>query len=726
MIERALVSMKNCYGIDALTHEFDFSNNNMPVLIYAPNGVMKTSLAKTLRGYTEGKKPEDIFFPERESTFSIINQDGQDLSTDSIFVIDSIDEKYQSKRISSLLASEELKKRYDEIFGSISEKTENLFKLMRKHSGLTKDIDLAFSQAFKVRNEDVLVALARLEREVGEGANAQFAQLKYKILFSEKVLEFLGKADVERLIQEYTRTYEQILDQSVYFRKGVFNHSNAETIAKNLKANGWFDGGHTVNLKNAGDRNEISTEAELVAAIDGEKQRILTDPKLSEMFQKVDSALTTAELRTFRDYLIEHPFVVPELSDVDAFKQKVWVAYLVESKNEYFELIKEYDASKEKVKAIIAEAEKEQTQWESVIALFNDRFSVPFEVRVENKGDAVLNVAAPQIAFYFTGKDGDVATKTDRTVLDRGLSNGERRALYILNIIFEVQARRRNSIETLVVLDDIADSFDYKNKYAIIEYLNDMREDTNFRLIILTHNYDFYRTVRSRLGIYGDNKLLSNRANGSLQLITDRLSQNPFEDWKKGLADPVMLIASIPFVRNLAEYVGNEDIFTQLTALLHMKDNTALVSVSDLHDMYLMVLAEGSFQDFGEPPGTVFDQISSVCAEICAIEDDNLSLEQKIALSIGIRLAAESCLIQKIADPDFVAGLSKHQTGKLIRKYQKMADCDQNILSVMKRVSLMTPENIHLNSFMFEPILDMSGHHLKSLYADVGACGDQT
>ena len=31
----------------------------------------------------------------------------------------------------------------------------------------------------------------------------------------------------------------------------------------------------------------------------------------------------------------------------------------------------------------------------------------------------------------------------------------------------------------------------------------------------------------------------------------------------------------------------------------------------------------------------------------------------------------------------------------------------------------MTPENIHLNSFMFEPILDISDHHLKQLYVDV-------
>lgn len=28
----------------------------------------------------------------------------------------------------------------------------------------------------------------------------------------------------------------------------------------------------------------------------------------------------------------------------------------------------------------------------------------------------------------------------------------------------------------------------------------------------------------------------------------------------------------------------------------------------------------------------------------------------------------------------------------------------------------MTPENIHFNSFMYEPILDMSDEHLRRLY----------
>ena len=33
----------------------------------------------------------------------------------------------------------------------------------------------------------------------------------------------------------------------------------------------------------------------------------------------------------------------------------------------------------------------------------------------------------------------------------------------------------------------------------------------------------------------------------------------------------------------------------------------------------------------------------------------------------------------------------------------------------------MTPENIHLNSFMYEPILDMSDDHLRVLYEEVSS-----
>ena len=44
---------------------------------------------------------------------------------------------------------------------------------------------------------------------------------------------------------------------------------------------------------------------------------------------------------------------------------------------------------------------------------------------------------------------------------------------------------------------------------------------------------------------------------------------------------------------------------------------------------------------------------------------------------------------------------------------------DDSTLKILKDVVLMTPENIHLNAFMYEPIVDMSDEHLKQLYSDV-------
>ena len=46
---------------------------------------------------------------------------------------------------------------------------------------------------------------------------------------------------------------------------------------------------------------------------------------------------------------------------------------------------------------------------------------------------------------------------------------------------------------------------------------------------------------------------------------------------------------------------------------------------------------------------------------------------------------------------------------------------DYDAIEIIGKVCLMTPENIHLNSFMFEPIIDMSDRHLRELYQEVAA-----
>ena len=40
------IDMENCFGISKFEHKFDFADDTC-VLIYAPNGMMKSSFART-------------------------------------------------------------------------------------------------------------------------------------------------------------------------------------------------------------------------------------------------------------------------------------------------------------------------------------------------------------------------------------------------------------------------------------------------------------------------------------------------------------------------------------------------------------------------------------------------------------------------------------------------------------------------------------------------------
>jgi hypothetical protein len=103
------------------------------------------------------------------------------------------------------------------------------------------------------------------------------------------------------------------------------------------------------------------------------------------------------------------------------------------------------------------------------------------------------------------------------------------------------------------------------------------------------------------------------------------------------------------------------------------------------------------------------------CLKACA----GINFENKIVLSIAIRIAAEKFMVGKINDAKFVDSIDSNQTPKLLAKFKELFSGDVGNIETIQRVVLMTPENIHLNSFMYEPILDMSDEHLRKLYEDV-------
>lgn len=282
----------------------------------------------------------------------------------------------------------------------------------------------------------------------------------------------------------------------------------------------------------------------------------------------------------------------------------------------------------------------------------------------------------------------------------QALSTGEKKALYILNIIFEVEARTKAGQQTLLVVDDIADSFDYKNKYAIIQYLMDIAERANFRQIILTHNFDFFRTVNSRNFVKYSGCLMAEKSAAGITLRQATGIKNVFvNDWKINFyTDARKKLACIPFIRNLVEFTRGETDpdFIKLTSLLHWKTDSATITVQDLDTIYNTTFGTmGHSADLLKP---VVDLIAEQ-ARLCLTAGDGINFENKVALSIAIRLSAEKFMVDKIADPELVNAIATNQSQALLKEFIKGFPTETENIQVLQRVALMTPENIHLNSF---------------------------
>ena len=113
------------------------------------------------------------------------------------------------------------------------------------------------------------------------------------------------------------------------------------------------------------------------------------------------------------------------------------------------------------------------------------------------------------------------------------------------------------------------------------------------------------------------------------------------------------------------------------------------------------------------------DVLTQEAEAIAAGTDDHIELEKKIVISIAIRLLAERHMIKRINNQALVDAITKNQTVELLKEYKRGALGNAEEIEKLEQVNLITPENIHLNSFMYEPILDMGSAHLRSLYIEV-------
>ncbi len=412
-----------------------------------------------------------------------------------------------------------------------------------------------------------------------------------------------------------------------------------------------------------------------------------------------------------------------ELLDYDSFRKKVLFSYLKQVIQNVKSLVNLYREKKPKIEEIIKQANKDQKEWESVIEIFNQRFLVPFKVELQNQKDILLNKDTAQFRFIFSDNNQDMNVQKED--LQKHLSGGEKRALYILQILFEIEARKRSDKVQLLVFDDISDSFDYRNKYAIIEYLKDLQECRQFKLLVMTHNFDFYRTLASRLNIPREQiKII--RKNDAREIIFEKGGYlKSFIKWIRDSEDDKDFFTLIPFVRNLIEYTSfqadKDRNYIKLTSCLHIKEDTKNIQIQVISKIFDSVFGTERKKKKIEKDNSklYFQAIYNIAEEIYNDKNRNhIELQNKIIFSIVIRLKAEEWMLNKLnlnkLNQEFKS--EKNQTRELYDATKKELFDDEK--RIIQKVLMITPENIHINFFMFEPILDTPLDHLCTLFGE--------
>ncbi|MFZ2836377.1 MAG: AAA family ATPase [Candidatus Saccharimonadales bacterium] len=737
------VEIENGYGISSLSHEFNFGQESNFYALYAQNGTMKSSFAKALDDHSKGIPIKDHLF-NVEGKCSVSGIDSQNILSFPCF-----DGRVELTDEAALLVSNEAaKEAYSKAFDSVNVAYKKFTAKLAEVAGhpldessvseLVGNMHHSFvkDSAEPVTSLKIIQLLRGSLPEVSKG-DTLFCDVSYKRYTHTNFAKFIGNKKYLGFFEKLASAYDEFVASPTYYRAG-FDASSATKLTKALKDSRYFNAKHSVTLTD-GDGKPSAPVQDL-----GKLDELLkTDfDIILEKYPALKSALTSLindfAVGTNGDVrsIFEDPSkrrLLLFMGSEDRFYRNMWYGYLAGCIDEVNNLLQAHDTASEEIKQALERARDSDNEWEEVVEVFNDRFrNLPYRIDISNKQDAIVDeLVKPVFEVKFMNprnpndpyrEKPDVNGKLSG--LGLVLSNGERKALYLLNVIFKLRNQVKKGCDTLVVFDDIVESFDYKNKYAFFEYLQDISSDTNkLYVIVLTHNFDFYRLVYEKIHPRKDDqfKIASRSRDGSLS-IHDMFNIRVFGEIKKRAAfDESAWVGLIPLARNIIEYSKSvsDDDYLKLTKCLHVMPDQ--FNVGDI--MQIIGDNTGVLDSAFSATTMVHDAIISAANNIVSEEDDGFDLHKSLALAIAVRIQIEKYIIGHITDDDYqrVVRAGRDQTRGLMKTYKNHTrDANKTtILVLFNKATMMIDGSIHINSFMYEPLIDMGTWELKELYSAI-------
>lgn len=736
--------IRHGYGIGELDELLEFNATTTHPqqstnIVYAQNGVMKSSFTRTLKDHSRDDKIKDHIF-EIDGSCDIKDDRGSDFPKKQIVSIPSFDsEPFSASNASALLVNSKKREEYDVLMEEYNQGLLRFLDTLRSISGigtratheqLLDEVCPALDSGAE-KTPEALIRMIKASRDQIDKQPDFILQLPYRIAGSKDAIKFAD--DNQGVIDQLMKAYEEV-KKTASFLRGGFDSGNAQKLAKEIEKSKFFDVDHDLELYNS------STEQlEKVTNIEELNSKIKTDidvvldkyPTLRTKFNKLISDLSTgtrAELKSLLENDNTKEIIVL-MNNSRMYKRRLWWGYIKGCLESYDELDVIGKSIEKRLAEILEEAKQEATRWDEVVEQFNNRFSnLPYHLEVENKHNVVLKDSVPEVTLVYSHpshRDKRFRDEREREALIRyRLSTGERKAFYLLNVMFEVEVAQQSGDRHLLILDDIVDSFDYKNKYAFLEYIHDIATKyDNIFLIILTHNFDFFRLLQFRL--FGENY---REKCWFAQRIGNKISLAPGGQFNvikytrdQASTSATMWFSLIPFARNIIEYRCHDTMadadYKLLSECLH--DLDANHSINDIHSILSRELGitacPMNLTDNFE------DKLLQTAESIYTSAGNDIIIQNNLVLAMTSRHLAEKYMKAQLyqSDIDLAKQDGKNFTRQLFEQLKLKASPSNATKTALDRVNLITPEHIHVNAFMYEPLIDLGIDELKNLYASM-------
>jgi hypothetical protein len=191
-----------------------------------------------------------------------------------------------------------------------------------------------------------------------------------------------------------------------------------------------------------------------------------------------------------------------------------------------------------------------------------------------------------------------------------------------------------------------------------------------------------------------------------------KINYEPFElytSWKIK-NDEVSLITILPFLRNIIEMQEgiNHSDYAKISDFLHFNLNTASISLTDLSQIFINNNIDFSSLTTNNYWELIISEVKKIVRPV-----QESDIQKKILLGIFIRLSSDYLLLTKYrannsgSDPIIT---SRNWTRALHNQSLEYLSTDEKKL--YDRAITVSPSFIHVNSFMYEPLIDIGTDRL--------------